>query len=107
MRRKLVEDAKPLIEDGGCILQECNCSVHALDPDVWIATTVKARAPTREATPERYQLTNMPHNQEEAEPYQRSTLPATVPDHCCSWFVVEQCSYPGWPPSGWTVWVVS
>ena len=47
---------KPLIEEGGRILQECNGSIRALDPDGTIAATAKARASTGEATKEEYAL---------------------------------------------------
>ncbi|KAJ6134500.1 hypothetical protein N7523_000822 [Penicillium sp. IBT 18751x] len=56
---KLVKDVKPLLEEGGRMLQECNGSIRALDPDGRIAATAKARAQTREATPEEYQLAEM------------------------------------------------
>ncbi|GLI81565.1 hypothetical protein PoHVEF18_009950 [Penicillium ochrochloron] len=56
---KLVKDVKPMIEEGGRILQECNGSIRALDPDGRIAATAKARASTRDATPEEYQLAEM------------------------------------------------
>jgi hypothetical protein len=48
-----------MIEEGGRILQECNGSIRALDPDGRIAATAKARASTRDATPEEYQLAEM------------------------------------------------
>jgi hypothetical protein len=41
------------------MLQECNGSVRALDPDGRIAATAKARAQTRDATPEEYQLAEL------------------------------------------------
>ncbi|KAJ5902557.1 hypothetical protein N7495_003085 [Penicillium taxi] len=53
---KLVKDVKPLIEEGGRILQECNGAIRALDPDGRIAATAKARASSKDATPEEYQL---------------------------------------------------
>ncbi|CAG7956071.1 unnamed protein product [Penicillium salamii] len=53
---KLVQQVKPLLEEGGRILQECNGSIRALDPDGRIAATAKARAASRDATPEEYQL---------------------------------------------------
>ncbi|KAF7716584.1 Uncharacterized protein PECH_004393 [Penicillium ucsense] len=56
---KLVKDVKPLLEEGGRILQECNGSIRALDPDGRIAATAKARAASREATPEEYQLADL------------------------------------------------
>ncbi|KGO45945.1 Protein of unknown function DUF3659 [Penicillium expansum] len=56
---KLVQTVKPLLEEGGRILQECNGAVRALDPDGRIAATAKARAASRDATPEEYQLADM------------------------------------------------
>ncbi|KAJ5675046.1 uncharacterized protein N7477_004980 [Penicillium maclennaniae] len=56
---KLVKDVKPLLEEGGRMLQECNGSIRGLDPDGRIAATAKARAQTREATPEEYQLAEL------------------------------------------------
>ncbi|KAJ5626146.1 hypothetical protein N7510_002455 [Penicillium lagena] len=56
---KLVENVKPLLEEGGRILQECNGSIRALDPDGRIASTAKARAASREASSEEYQLADM------------------------------------------------
>ena len=47
---------KPLIEEGGRILQECNGSLRGLDPDGRIAAQAKGRAGTKEATPEEYRL---------------------------------------------------
>ncbi|KAJ5555656.1 hypothetical protein N7535_008090, partial [Penicillium sp. DV-2018c] len=56
---KLVQEVKPLLEEGGRILQECNGAIRALDPDGRIAATAKARAASREATPEEYQLADL------------------------------------------------
>jgi hypothetical protein len=56
---KLVQQVKPLLEEGGRILQECNGSIRALDPDGRIAATAKARAASRDATPEEYQLADL------------------------------------------------
>ncbi|CAG8908914.1 unnamed protein product [Penicillium egyptiacum] len=56
---KLVQTIKPLLEEGGRILQECNGAIRALDPDGRIAATAKARAASRDATPEEYQLADM------------------------------------------------
>ncbi|KAJ5382089.1 uncharacterized protein N7496_004517 [Penicillium cataractarum] len=56
---KLVQVVKPLLEEGGRILQECNGSIRALDPDGSIAATAKARAASRDATPEEYQLADL------------------------------------------------
>ncbi|KAJ6164978.1 hypothetical protein N7470_003650 [Penicillium chermesinum] len=56
---KLVKDVKPLLEEGGRILQECNGAIRALDPDGRIAATAKARAASRDATPEEYHLADL------------------------------------------------
>ncbi|KXG52217.1 Protein of unknown function DUF3659 [Penicillium griseofulvum] len=56
---KLVQTVKPLLEEGGRILQECNGAIRGLDPDGRIAATAKARAAARDATPEEYQLADM------------------------------------------------
>ncbi|KAJ5210114.1 Protein of unknown function DUF3659 [Penicillium cf. griseofulvum] len=56
---KLVQTVKPLLEEGGRILQECNGAIRGLDPDGRIAATAKARATARDATPEEYQLADM------------------------------------------------
>lgn len=53
---ELVNNVKPLIEEGGRILQECNGSLRGLDPDGRIAAQAKARSGTKEATPEEYRL---------------------------------------------------
>lgn len=53
---QLVNDVKPLIEEGSRILQECNGAIRGLDPDGAIAANAKARAANREATPEEYRL---------------------------------------------------
>ena len=53
---QLVNDVKPLIEEGGRILQECNGSLRGLDPDGKIAAQAKGRAGTGEATPEEHRL---------------------------------------------------
>jgi hypothetical protein len=52
----LVNKVKPLIEEGGRILQECNGALRGLDPDGKIAAQAKGRAGTGEATPEEYRL---------------------------------------------------
>ncbi|QIW96208.1 hypothetical protein AMS68_001726 [Peltaster fructicola] len=52
----LVNKVKPLIEEGGRILQECNGSLRGLDPDGHIAAQAKGRAGSNEATPEEYRL---------------------------------------------------
>ncbi|RAL14087.1 LEA domain protein [Aspergillus homomorphus CBS 101889] len=53
---QLVKDVKPLLEEGGQILQECNGAIRALDPDGHVAATAKARAASHEASPEEYAL---------------------------------------------------
>lgn len=50
---------KPLIEEGGRILQECNGAIRGLDPDGRIAAQAKARAASHEATGEEYQLAEL------------------------------------------------
>lgn len=56
---KLVNDVKPLIEEGGRILTECNGAIRGLDPDGRIAEKAKAKAAAREATPEEYHLADL------------------------------------------------
>src|ERR1700712_1826933 len=56
---ELVNNVKPLIEEGSRILQECNGSLRGLDPDGHIAAQAKGRAATREATPEEYRLAEL------------------------------------------------
>ncbi|OJJ46071.1 hypothetical protein ASPZODRAFT_67349 [Penicilliopsis zonata CBS 506.65] len=56
---KLVKDVKPLIEEGGRMLQECNGAIRALDPTGQIAATAKARAASHDASPEEYRLADM------------------------------------------------
>ncbi|KAK5131398.1 hypothetical protein LTR08_000934 [Meristemomyces frigidus] len=53
---ELVNQVKPLIEEGGRILQECNGSLRGLDPDGKIAAQAKGRSGTGEATPEEHRL---------------------------------------------------
>ena len=53
---ELVDNVKPLIEEAGRILQECNGSLRGLDPDGRIAAQAKGRAGTGEATPEEFRL---------------------------------------------------
>ncbi|KXL46047.1 hypothetical protein M433DRAFT_154607 [Acidomyces richmondensis BFW] len=53
---ELVNQVKPLIEEGGRVLQECNGSLRGLDPDGHIAAQAKGRSGTNEATPEEYRL---------------------------------------------------
>ncbi|KAK9242789.1 hypothetical protein V1506DRAFT_46832 [Lipomyces tetrasporus] len=53
---ELVNQVRPLIEEGGNILQEANGAIRGMDPDDRIQANAKARAETREATPEEYRL---------------------------------------------------
>jgi len=53
---ELVDNVKPLIEEAGRHLQECNGSLRGLDPDGHIAAQAKGRAGTKEATPEEVRL---------------------------------------------------
>lgn len=53
---ELVKDVKPMLEEGGRILQECNGAIRGLDPDGSIAANAKARAASGEATPEEHRL---------------------------------------------------
>lgn len=53
---ELVRNVKPLLEEGGRILQECNGAVRALDPDGHVASQAKARAASHEASPEEHTL---------------------------------------------------
>ncbi len=55
---ELVKDVKPMIEEGGRILQECNGALRGLDPDGSIAANAKARSQSGEATPQEHQLAN-------------------------------------------------
>ncbi|KAF2151264.1 hypothetical protein K461DRAFT_295334 [Myriangium duriaei CBS 260.36] len=53
---ELVNNVKPLIEEGGRILQECNGSLRGLDPDGHIAAQAKGRSGTKECSPEEQRL---------------------------------------------------
>ncbi|KJX93504.1 hypothetical protein TI39_contig4304g00006 [Zymoseptoria brevis] len=53
---ELVNNVKPLIEEAGRVLQECNGSLRGLDPDGKIAAQAKGRSGTGEATPEEHRL---------------------------------------------------
>lgn len=53
---ELVKNVKPLLEEAGQIMQECNGAVRALDPDGRIASEAKARAASHEASPEEHAL---------------------------------------------------
>jgi len=53
---ELVKQVRPLIEEGGKILNEANGVIRALDPDGHVAANAKAKSRTREATKEEYAL---------------------------------------------------
>ncbi|KAH8714602.1 hypothetical protein BGZ61DRAFT_531210 [Ilyonectria robusta] len=53
---ELVRQVKPLIEEGGKILTEVNGAIRGLDPDGRIQRNAKAKAASREATPEEAHL---------------------------------------------------
>lgn len=55
----MVDTVKPLIEQGGEILQETNGVIRGLDPDGRISSGAKAHAAAREATPEEYRLADL------------------------------------------------
>jgi len=57
--KKLVDNVKPLIEEGGQVLQEANGVIRGLDPDGRIAANAKAKTASREATPEEYHLADV------------------------------------------------
>ena len=53
---KLVNDVKPLLEEGSRILGECNGAIRGLDPDGHIAAEAKAKAASGEASPEQHRV---------------------------------------------------
>jgi len=55
----LVNEVKPLIEEGGKILQESNGVLRGLDPDGRIQSAAKHHSATHEATPEEYHLADV------------------------------------------------
>jgi len=56
---ELVKQVKPLIEEGGRILQEANGVIRGLDPDGRIAANAKHKTAAREASPEEYRLADL------------------------------------------------
>ncbi|KAL8344897.1 hypothetical protein RB601_005100 [Gaeumannomyces tritici] len=56
---ELVREVRPLIEEGGKILQEANGVIRGLDPDGRIQANAKHKAATRDATPEEYHLADI------------------------------------------------
>jgi hypothetical protein len=57
--QKLVDAVKPLLEQGGAILQECNGAIRALDPDGRIQANAKHGPESREASPEERRLADL------------------------------------------------
>jgi len=53
---QLVQNVKPLIEEGSRILGECNGAIRGLDPDGHIAAQAKARSQAGEASPEEHRV---------------------------------------------------
>jgi hypothetical protein len=51
-----LDSVKPLLEEGGSILQECNGAIRALDPDGRIQSQAKHNTASKEATPEEHRL---------------------------------------------------
>jgi hypothetical protein len=56
---KLVATVRPLIEEGGKLLQEANGAIRALDPDRKISNRAEQRSANHEATPEEYHLAEL------------------------------------------------
>ncbi|OAL56011.1 hypothetical protein IQ07DRAFT_639637 [Pyrenochaeta sp. DS3sAY3a] len=56
---ELVNNVKPLIEEGSRILNDCNGSLRGLDPDGRIAAQAKGRQQTGEASPAEYKLADL------------------------------------------------
>ncbi|KFY00982.1 hypothetical protein O988_02991 [Pseudogymnoascus sp. VKM F-3808] len=54
--QKLVDTVKPLLEQGGAILQEANGVIRGLDPDGRIQANAKHKSASREATQEEHRL---------------------------------------------------
>lgn len=54
--QKLVDTVKPLLEQGGGILQEANGVIRGLDPDGRIQANAKHKSASREATQEEHRL---------------------------------------------------
>lgn len=55
----LVREVRPLIEEGGRILQEAKGIIKGLDPDGRISANAKHKTAAREATPEEYHLADV------------------------------------------------
>jgi hypothetical protein len=54
-----VQEVRPLIEEGGRILNEAKGIIKGLDPDGRIAANAKHKTASREATPEEYHLADV------------------------------------------------
>ncbi|KAG9243280.1 hypothetical protein BJ878DRAFT_511586 [Calycina marina] len=57
--QKLVDTVKPLLEQGGAVLQECNGAIRAMDPDGRIQANAKHKSAAKEASPEEYHLADL------------------------------------------------
>ncbi|KAK4097379.1 hypothetical protein N658DRAFT_527059 [Parathielavia hyrcaniae] len=55
----LVQEVRPLIEEGGRILNEAKGVIKGLDPDGRLAANAKHKTAAREATPEEYHLADV------------------------------------------------
>ncbi len=55
----MVREVRPLIEEGGRILNEAKGVIKGLDPDGHIAANAKHKTVAREATPEEYRLADL------------------------------------------------
>lgn len=53
---KCYNEVKPLIEEGGRIMSECNGAIRGLDPDGRMQSQAKAKSKTRDASPEEHAL---------------------------------------------------
>jgi hypothetical protein len=56
---QLVQEVRPLIEEGGRILNEAKGIIKGLDPEGRIAANAKHKTASREATPEEYHLADV------------------------------------------------
>ncbi|KAK4191943.1 hypothetical protein QBC35DRAFT_485160 [Podospora australis] len=56
---QLVKEVRPLIEEGGRILEEAKGIIKGLDPDGRISANAKHKTAAREATPEEYHLADV------------------------------------------------
>lgn len=56
---KLVNEVRPLLEEGGRLLSEANGIIRSLDPDGRLQREAKQRAASHEGTPEEYHLADV------------------------------------------------